>query len=98
MVILRNKSRGEIIIVCLTIFMTTHGNKRMLSQGIACYLTAYYVKKEPVLASYPFLSLLRRRKPEQHTACPNARSEKRKSKLKMIGRPQIQRRIQAHIL
>ena len=70
----------------------------LLPQGLACYLTAYYVKKEPVLASYPFLSLLRRRNPEQHTACPNARSEKRKSKLKMIGRPQIQRRIQAHIL
>ena len=46
----------------------------LLPQGIACYLTAYYVKKEPVLASYPFLSLIRRRKPEQHTACPNARS------------------------
>ena len=61
-------------------------------------LLSSFTKKEPVLASYPFLSLLRRRNPEQHTACPNVRSEKRKSKLKMIGRPQIQRRIQAHIL
>ena len=52
---------------------------------------------EAILASYPFLGLLLLREGQGcilHFRTPDPKSEK--SKLKMTGRPQIQRRIQAH--
>ena len=52
---------------------------------------------EAILASYPFLGLLLLREGQVcilYFRTPGPKSEK--SKLKMTGRPQIQRRIQAH--
>ena len=52
---------------------------------------------EAILASYPFLGLLLLREGQGcilHFRTPDPKSEK--SKLKMTGRPQIQRRIQTH--
>ena len=59
MIILRNKSHGDIIRVCLGIFTTALRNEKkiwsnspkkyltLLQQCSACYLPAYYVKKNP---------------------------------------------------
>ena len=57
-IILRNKSHGEIIRVCMEIFTTVLRSKiiqsnsqekylNLLPQCIACYLTAYYDEKNP---------------------------------------------------
>ena len=55
MIILRNNSHGGIIRVCMEIFTTALRNKKirqilkkyltLLPQHIACYLTAYFDKK-----------------------------------------------------
>ena len=56
-IILRNDSHGEIIRVCMGIFTTALRNKKirqilnkyltLLLECIACYLTAYFDKKNP---------------------------------------------------
>ena len=64
MIILRNKIHGGIIRVCMGIFTTALKNKiiseilkknkqkthTLISQRIACYLTAYFDEKKPFLA------------------------------------------------
>ena len=63
MIILRNKSHGEIIRVCFGIFTTDVRNKKiqsnsqykyltLLPQCIACYLTVYNVEKFVKEAGY----------------------------------------------
>ena len=63
----------------------------MLSDRLLCC-------NEAILASYPFLDLLLLREGKGCTlrfVTPDPR--RKKSELKMTGRPQIQRRIQAYI-
>ena len=50
MIALRNKKEGQTL--------CKKKNLTLLSQYITCYLTAYYVEKNPFLASYLFLGLL----------------------------------------
>ena len=67
MIILQNKIHGEIIWVCMEIFTTAQRNKKytqilnkkyltLLPQCIACFLTAYYVEKNPFWRVIHFLS------------------------------------------
>ena len=77
--LLRNESRGEIIGVCMGIFLILFSINTSLT--------------------YPFLGLLLLEEGQGctlHFRTPDPRSEK--SELRMTGWPQIQRRIQAHML
>ena len=68
MIILRNKSHGEIIRVCMGIFTTALGNEKIsqiLNKNTHLTSTVHRLLsdrllcwKEPILASYPFLGLL----------------------------------------
>ena len=110
MIILRNNSHGRIIRVCMGIFTTALRNKKIL-QILKTNTSPYF--HSVLLVIWP-LTLMKRahlselfisrfstyiRKAQGwtlHFRTPEPRSEK--SKLKMTERPQIQRRIQAHIL
>ena len=110
MIILRNNSHGGIIRVCMGIFTTALRNKK-IRQILKKNTSPYFHSVSFVI--WP-LTLMKRahfselfisrfstyiRKAQGwtlHFRTPDPRSEK--SKLKMTGCPQIQRRIQAHIL
>ena len=110
MIILRNNSHGGIIRVCMGIFTTALRNKKIRQILKKCTSPYFH---SVLLVIWP-LTLMKRahlselfisrfstyiRKAQGwtlHFRTPDPRSEK--SKLKMTGRPQIQRRIQAHIL
>ena len=83
MIILRTNSHGGIIRVCIIIFTTALRKKK-------------YVKFSKKKTS-PFQRTSEKPKAEKlHFPTPDLRSEK--FQRKMTGQPQIQRRIQAHIL
>ena len=98
MIILRNKSHGEIIRVCMGIFTTALRNKK-LSQILNTNTSPYF--QSALLAIWPLTMLKRshfselsisrfthKRSTRLHTPLPNARFEKRKSNLKITRRPQ----------
>ena len=78
-IILRNKSLGEIIRLCMGIFTTALRKKKFSPYFHRASLVIWPLTmlKRTILASYPFLGLLRKRSPMLHTPFPNARSEKR---------------------
>ena len=110
MIILRNNSHGGIIRVCMGIFTTAQRNKK-IRQILKTNTSPYF---HSVLLVIWLLTLIKRthfsklsisrfstytRKGQGwtlHFRTPDLRSKK--FQRKMTGRPQIQRRIQAHIL
>ena len=69
MIILRNNRHGEIVRVCMGIFTTTLGNKKIgqiltkiphLTSTVHCLLSDRLLRwREPILASYLFRGFLR---------------------------------------
>ena len=110
MIILRNNSHGGIIRVCMGIFTTALRNKKIrqiLNKNTSPYFHSVSLVIWPLtlmkrahfseLFISRFLTYIRKAQGwTLHFRTPNPRSEK--SMLKMTGRPQIQRRIQARIL
>ena len=93
MIILRNKSHGEIIRVCMGIFTTALRNKKWvkfsiqiphLTSKVHCLLSDHLLCwKEAILASYPFLGLLIKEAQgcTLHYRTPDSRSETPTSRL-----------------
>ena len=110
MIILRNNSHGGIIRVCMGIFTTALRYKiirQILKKNTSPYFHSVSLVIWPLtlmkrthfseLSISRFSTFIRKAQGwTLHFRTPDPRSEK--SKLKMTGRPQIQRRIQAHIL
>ena len=94
MIIFRNKSHSEIIRVCMGIFTAALRNKKiesnsqykyltLLPKCIACYLTAYYVEKNPFQRVIYYLGLLIKEAQgcTLHYRMPDSRSETPTSRL-----------------
>ena len=110
MIILRNNSHGRIIRVCMGIFTTALRNKKIRQilkkntsprfHSVLLVIWPLTLMKRAHLSELfisRFSTYIRKAQGwTLHFRTPDPRSEK--SKLKMTGRPQIQRRIQAHIL
>ena len=108
--ILHNNSHGGIIRVCMGIFTTALRNKKYVKfskkktspyfHSVSLVIWPLTLMKRAHLSELfisRFSTYIRKAQGwTLHFRTPDPRSEK--SKLKMIGRPQIQRRIQAHIL
>ena len=110
MSILRNNSHGGIIRVCMGIFTTALRNKKYVKfskkktspyfHSVSLVIWPLTLMKRAHLSELfisRFSTYIRKAQGwTLHFRTPDPRSEN--SKLKMTGRPQIQRRIQAHIL
>ena len=110
MIILRNKSYGEITRVWMGIFTTAVRNKKygqILNKNTSPYFHSVSLAVWPLtmlkrthfgeLSISRFITYMRKAQGcTLHFRTPDPRSEK--YELKMTGRPQVQRRIQAHIL
>ena len=110
MIILRNNGHGGIIRVCMGIFTTALRNKKIRQilkkntsprfHSVLLVIWPLTLMKRAHLSELfisRFSTYIRKAQGwTLHFRTPDPRSEK--SKLKMTGRPQIQRRIQAHTL
>ena len=110
MIILRNNSHGGIIRVCMGIFTAALRNKiirQILKKNTSPYFYSVTLVIWPLtlmkrthfseLSISTFSTFIRKAQGwTLHFRTPDPRSEK--SKLRMTGRPQSQRRIQANIL